>query len=350
MPVTVSSPVVKPIIEYDEFTGRLEAVRTVEVRPRVSGYIDSIHFDEGQKVKKGDLLVVIDPRPFQARVNSLQARVKQMEAARNLAKANKDRAQSLIDANAISREEYEVSHSEMLQAEADLEAAKADLEIAKLDLDFTRVTAPIDGIADRYHVTEGNLVTGEPLNATVLTTIVPHNPIYAYYEIDERSFLRNVRRYFDGEMPGRASDERLPAYLGLDDEEGYPHEGEIDFSSNRLNPNTATLAVRAIFENDDEFLTPGLFARVRVPISREKDTMLIPDHVIGVDQTHRFVWVINEDNTAEQRRLTLGPKHEGMRVVRSGLEPRDRIAVSGIQFIRPGMPVAPQEQTAEGES
>ncbi|MEO0509894.1 MAG: efflux RND transporter periplasmic adaptor subunit [Verrucomicrobiota bacterium] len=340
LPVQVAAPLQKPVIEYAQFTGRLEAVEMVEVKPRVSGYIESVNFEEGEKVSKGDLLFIIDPRPFQAQVNRLKAQLQQQEAALSLAQANLKRAESLIEVAAISQEEADIRRSESLQAEADLAAAKAELEAAELDLSFTQIMAPIDGIADRFQATTGNLVTGD---VTTLTTIVPHDPIYAYYEIDERSFLAGVRRYFDGESPGRGSDVQIPAYLGLDDEDGFPHEGIIDFASNQLDPDTATITIRALFENENEFLTPGLFARIRVPVSREKERILIPDTAIGTDQNLKYVWVVSEGNTPERRIIELGPKHEGYRIVHKGLSQEDRFVVKGIQFIRPGVTLDPQE-------
>lgn len=341
-PVPVVQPTVKNIAEYADYTGRLEAVEIAAVRPRVSGYIESIHFAEGQLIHAGDLLYKIDPRPFQAQVNRLKAQVNQAEAALSLAQANLNRSQKLIEVNAISREEADIRKSEALQAEADLEAAIASLDAANLDLEFTQVVAPIDGIADRREVTVGNLVVA---SQTELTSIVPHKPIYAYYEVDERTFLSTARQLFKGEAVPRRSEMNIPAWLGLDDEEGFPHEGVINFASNQLNPNTATLTVRALFKNEDEFLTPGLFARIRVATSPKEDRILIPDTAIGTDQTIKYVWVVKEDNSVERRSLELGPMHKDLRIVRSGLTPDERIITSGTQFIRPGMTVAPQ--TAE---
>lgn len=333
--VTVATPQVKEVTEWSEYTGRLEAVETVEVRPRVSGYIDSIRFAEGQKVKAGDLLAIIDPRPFQAQVNRLKAQVAQAEAAQQLAETNLTRAKRLIENRAISQEELDVRSSESRQTEADLEAAKAELAAAQLDLDFTRVTAPIDGIVDRHLITAGNLV--DP--STMLTTIVPHSPIYAYFEVDERSFLRDLRRH--GSTLGSSGSVR--AEMGLDDEQGFPHEGVINFTGNQLNPNTATITLRALFKNEDEFLTPGLFARVRIPAGKPDDALLIPDAAIGSDQSLKYVWVIGKDNLPERRTLELGPKFEGKRIVRSGLQADDQIVVNGIQYVRPGAPVNPVE-------
>lgn len=340
-PVTVAKPIMKKVAEWAKYTGRLEAVEMVEVRPRVSGFIDSVHYNEGQKVKAGDLLFIIDPRPFEAKVNRLKAQLTQAEAALSLAQANLKRAERLIESNAISQEDADIRKSEALQAEADLAAAEAELKLAELDLGFTRVTAPIDGIADRHEVTVGNVVNGESVNATLLTTIVPHDPIYAYFEVDERSFLRNVRRYFEGELPGRGKGS-IPVEMGLADEEGFPFKGETNFASNQLDRDTATLTVRAIFQNPDEFLTPGLFCRLRTQSSKEKDTILIPDSAVGSDQTLRYVWVIGENNLAERRTVELGPKHEGLRIVRTGLTTDETIVINGIQFVRPGAPVTPQ--------
>ncbi|MGE9297236.1 MAG: efflux RND transporter periplasmic adaptor subunit, partial [Puniceicoccales bacterium] len=277
-----------------------------------------------------------------AQVNQRKAQVSQAEAQMSLADANKLRAERLIESDAISEEELDIRRSQQLQAQADLEAAKASLEAAELDLSFTRVTAPIEGIADRYFVTEGNLVTGENQSATLLTTIVPHNPIYAVFEVDERSFLKNLRSYFNGNYPGRSETGAIPAYLGLDGEEGYPREGSINFASNRLDPGTATLTVRAIFDNDDGFMTPGLFARIRVPQSKEKDGILIPQEAVGASQSIRYVWVVKDDNTVAQRQIKLGPVIDGMRLVNEGLEGDETIIISGIQFVQPGAPVNPQ--------
>jgi multidrug efflux system membrane fusion protein len=338
-PVPVTQPTIKKIAEYADYTGRLEAVEIAEVRPRVSGYIESIHFAEGQMLHAGDLLYKIDPRPFQAQVNRLKAQVNQAEAALSLAQANLNRSQKLIEVNAISREEADIRKSEALQAEADLEAAIASLDAANLDLEFTQVVAPIDGIADRREVTVGNLVVA---SQTELTTIVPHKPIYAYYEVDERTFLSTARQLFKGEAVPRRNEMNIPAWLGLDDEEGFPHEGVINFASNQLNPNTATLTVRALFQNEDEFLTPGLFARIRVATSEKAERILIPDTAIGTDQTIKYVWVVKTDNSVQRRTLELGPMHQDLRIVRSGLTADERIITSGTQFIRPGMTVAPQ--------
>ena len=337
--VPVANPIELELTEYTEYTGRLEAVEIVDVKPRVSGYIESIHFKEGQKVRKGDLLFEIDPRPFQAQVNRLKAQVAQTEAALKLANANKNRAERLIESRAISLEEIDIRESEAYQAQADLEAAQAELEAAELDLSFTQVTAPINGIADRHFVTLGNLVTGD---LTSLTTIMPHAPIHAYYEVDERSFLRGVRAYFEGDQPGRGSGVKIPAYLGLDDEEDFPHEGVIDFASNQIDPNTATITIRALFENKNEFLTPGLFARIRVPVSKKQKRILIPDTSIASDQSIRYVWVVSADNTPERRQIELGPRHKNYRIVRSGLTTEDRIVISGIQYLRPGIVLDPQ--------
>lgn len=337
--VPVANPIELELTEYADYTGRLEAVEMVDVKPRVSGYIKSIHFKEGQKVQKGDLLFVIDPRPFQAQVNRLKAQVSQAEAALELANANKKRVERLIESRAISEEEVDIRESEAHQAKADLEAAQAELEAAELDLGFTRVIAPINGIADRHFVTLGNLVTGD---LTSLTTLIPHAPIHAYYEVDERAFLRGVRAYFEGDQPGRGSGVKIPAYLGLDDEKGFPHEGFIDFASNRIDPNTATITIRALFENKNEFLTPGLFARIRVPVSKEQKRILIPDTSIASDQAIRYVWVVGANNNPERRQIELGPQHESYRIIRSGLTTEDCIVTSGIQYIRPGITLDPQ--------
>ncbi|MGD7653227.1 MAG: efflux RND transporter periplasmic adaptor subunit [Verrucomicrobiales bacterium] len=343
--VEFSTPLVKEIIEYADHTGRLEALEMVELRPRVSGYIQSVHFTEGQKVNKGDLLFVIDPRPFETEVSRHMALVRQNEAAFALAESNLVRGEKLVLNHSISREESEIRQSKALQAHAELQAAKANLKHAELDLEFTRVTAPITGIAGRYHATVGNLVVGEALTATLLTTIVPRSPIYAYFEVDERSLLHRTRHFFNGGQPNLLTEKNIPAYLGLEDETGFPRQGLINYRSNQLDPDTATITIRARFENEDEFLTPGLFARIRVPVSDKSERILIPDSAIGTDQAVKYVWTLNSDDKPERRTLTLGPKHENYRVVYAGLAKTDRIIVRGIQFVRPGVPLALEETT-----
>ncbi len=341
--INVVEPVVKPLIEWAHFTGRLEAVESVEVRARVSGYLQSVNFQEGQLVNQGDLLFEIDPRPFQAEVNLGKARVAQAEAAKTLADANKKRARDLIQSNAISQEQLDIRNSEALQADADLLAAQAELEAAELDLEFTKIKAPITGIAGRYGVTKGNLVQGGSAQATLLTTIVPQDPIYVVFDVDERSYLQGMRKIQSGELPGRAQNGHMPVEIQLSDETQFEHRGVINFKNNQLNPGTATMRVRGLIENPGAFLTPGMFARVRTPASKEVERLLVPDLAVQTDQELKFVWVVDPDNTAQRRTVEVGPLQENQRIIRSGLKPGERVVVSGLQFLQPGMPVSPRE-------
>lgn len=341
--VTVQRPIIKEIVEWDEYTGRLEAVDYVEVRARVSGFLESVHFEEGQPVKKGAVLFKIDPRPFKAEVAARAAAVEEAKARLQLAEMNRNRAKGLVESKAIAQEEFDTRVNAYAQALAAVDAAKAELEAANLQLEFTEVTAPISGIIGKKRVTEGNLVTGGAEGTTVLTTIVPHNPIYAYFNIDEHAVLKYLRLVMEGKMPGRTDDGQATVEMGLADSEGYPFKGTIDFVNNRLDEETATLEARAKFENDDEFLTPGLFARLRMPGSPKYSATLIPDEAVGSDQRSKYVWVITDKGIAEKRPVTLGPLHEDLRIVRSGLEPTDRIVVNGLQRVRPGAPVEATE-------
>ncbi|GHC00640.1 efflux RND transporter periplasmic adaptor subunit [Cerasicoccus arenae] len=341
--INVVEPVVKPITEWAVFTGRLEAVESVEIRARVSGYLQTVNFEEGQAVQKGDLLFEIDPRPFTAVVNVGKARLAQAEAAQTLADANKKRAEDLINSNAISREQLDVRNSEALQAKADVLAAQAELDAAELDLEFTKIRAPISGIAGRYGLTEGNLVQGGSAQSTLLTTIVPQDPIYVYFDVDERTYLEGLRRIRSGELPGRADNGHMPVEIQLSDETEFSHQGVINFKDNQLNTGTATIRVRGLLQNPDSFLTPGMFARVRTPASKEAERLLIPDLAVQTDQELKFIWVVGDDNIVQRRTVEIGPIHEKLRVIRSGLEPTERVVVSGLQFLQPGMPVTPRE-------
>ncbi|WP_269540629.1 efflux RND transporter periplasmic adaptor subunit [Cerasicoccus fimbriatus] len=345
--INVASPEVQSLIEWATFTGRLQAVEDVDILARVSGYLDSVHFEEGQLVEKGDLLFEIDPRPFQAEVNLAKARLAQAEAAKTLSDANKKRAEDLIRSNAISREQLDIRNSEALQAEADVMAAQAELEAAELDLEFTRIKAPITGIAGLYGVTEGNLVRGGEGQATLLTTVVPQDPIYVYFDVDERTYLQGIRRIQSGELPGRADNGHMPVEIQLSDENDFNHKGVINFKDNQLTPGTATMRVRGLLENPDGLLTPGMFARVRTPASKEAERILIPDLAVLTDQELKYVWVVGPDNIVQRRTVEVGPLHGKLRTIRSGLEANERVAVSGIQFLQPGMPVTPRENAGQ---
>lgn len=340
--VTVSQPLVRELIEWDEYTGRLEAVESVEVRARVSGYLQSINFKEGAIVKKGDLLFLIDPRPYKAELDRAEAELKVTKARLELARNDLARAKKLLTARAISEEEADTRSADVNVAQATLEQGKAAVEAARLNVEFTQVTAPISGRISREFVTEGNLINGGT-GGTLLTTIVSLDPIYCYAEADEQAFLKYVRLAREGKRPS-SRDEQNPVYLALADEEGFPHKGHMDFVDNQLDPDTGTITGRAIFPNPDLTLTPGLFARVRIPGSGKYDAILLPDEAIGSDQSQRFVMIVNNENTTEHRKVELGPIVNGLRIIRKGLKPGDWVIVKGVQRVRPGMKVDPQKE------
>ncbi len=342
-PVSVAQPLMKSIVEWDEYTARLQAVETVQVRARVSGYLESIQFKEGSVVKKGDQLFVIDPRPFEAELNRLEAQLKQAQAAEENARAQFLRAERLKVTESISEEEYQIRLASRRGAAADVQSARAALKTAKLNLEFTQVRAPIGGRISRPFVTEGNLVQGGVGEATVLTTIVSLDPIHAYFEASERAYLKYVRLSRSGNRPS-SREVRNPVYMRLADEEGFSRRGHIDFIDNLLDPNTGTMTGRAIFANADWLLVPGLFARVRVPGSRNHEALLIPDAAIGSDQTEQYIYVVGEDDAISYRKVKVGPLVHGLRVVREGLQPQERIVITGLQRVRPGIKVTPEPE------
>jgi RND family efflux transporter MFP subunit len=341
--VTVSRPVVQEIIEWDEYTGRLEATENVEVRARVNGYLQSIHFKDGAIVKKGDLLFVIDPRPYVAELDRVMAELKLAEARLALAKSDYARAQKLLQFRAISQEEADTRAATERQAQESVEGGRAAVKAARLNVEFTRITAPIGGRIGRRLVTEGNLINGGSAEATLLTTIVSMDPIYVYFETDERSHLKYVRLSKNGNGPN-SREAKSPVYLALADEKGFPRRGHLDFIDNRLDSKTGTMRSRAVFSNQDFALSPGLFGRVRLQGSQRYEAVLVPDEAIASDQAQRFVLVVNGDNTVEPRVVQLGPVIHGFRVIRAGLTADDRLVVSGMQRARAGQKVDPEER------
>jgi multidrug efflux system membrane fusion protein len=324
--VTVAEVIHRPLRDWSEFTGRLEAVQSVEIRPRVSGYIDRIGFEEGVRVKKGQILFRIDPRPFRAEAErQLAARTRALSEL-DLAKANHARAQRLIGENAISREEFERLSSADAVAVSDLAAANAALSAAKLNLEFTEVRAPIDGRVSRALITQGNLVSSDSL----LTTIVSDDPVYASFDADEQTFLRYSRN-----AANRTAGED-PVYMGLTDEKDFPHRGRLNFVDNQVDRKTGTIRTRAVFANPDGIYTPGLFVRIRLVGRDTRDAVLIDDRAVGTDLGKKFVFVLKNDSTVDYRGVTLGPDVDGLRVVDSGLRVGEVIVVNGLQRVRPG--------------
>ncbi len=333
-PVTVAEVIHRPLREWQEFSGRLQAVNTVEVRPRVSGYVDRVAFSDGARVKKGQLLFQIDPRPFQAEVERLIAERNRSVSDLELAKANRARAERLISAHAISREEYERQVAAETSAQGGLGSIDASLQEARLNREFTEVRAPIDGHVSRAIITAGNLVT----SASLLTTLVSDDPVYVYFDADEQTYLRYAKGQHD---LSRANGGPSQVFIGLVDEDGYPHPGQLDFVDNQVDPATGTIRARAALANPDGRYTPGLFARVRLIGGEDHDSVLIEDRAVGTDLSKKFVLALTADNRIEYRLVELGPEINGLRVVTRGLAPNDLIVVSGLQHVRPGQTVAP---------
>ncbi|GAB6387713.1 efflux RND transporter periplasmic adaptor subunit [Stutzerimonas marianensis] len=332
--VSVAQVIEQQVTEWDELTGRLEAPESVEIRPRVSGFIDKVAFEEGELVNKGDLLFQIDPRPFEAEVKRLQAELQQALATQRRTASEAERGERLRANNAISAELADARVSAASEAKSAVAAIQAQLEAARLDLGFTRVTAPIDGRVGRAMITAGNLVNaGEAL----LTTLVSTDKVYAYFEADERTYLK----YRELARNGSRGDE-TPVYLGLSDEEGHPHLGHMDFVDNQVDPRTGTIRGRAVFDNRDGSFTPGLYARLKLVGSATYDAVLIKDVAVGTDLGKKFVLVLEEDGKVSYRAVELGPKLEGLRIVRNGLAEGETIVVNGLQRVRPGSPVTPE--------
>jgi RND family efflux transporter MFP subunit len=341
--VTVSQPVTRDVVEWDEYTGRLEAVESVDVRARVNGYLQSIHFTDGAIVKKGALLFVIDPRPYQAELNRAQAALEQAIARYERTQKDFARAQQLVKSRAISQEEVDTRSADQREAQEAVQAGRAAVEAARLNVEFTQVRAPISGRISREFVTVGNLINGGTAESTLLTRIVSLDPIYGYFDVDERAFLKYTRLWRNGTRPG-SHEANIPVYLGLADETGFPHQGQLNFIDNRLDPNTGTMTGRAVFHNPELALIPGLFARLRLPGSNRYKALLISDEAIGSDQTQRFVFVVNDEHIVDYRRVELGPIINGLRVILDGLKPEDWVIVNGVQRVRTGAKVDPQPQ------
>lgn len=337
--VSVATVINETITEWDEFTGRLEAPQTVELRPRVSGYINAVAFAEGSLVKQGDLLFEIDPRPFQAEVDRLTADLRSSKARLDLAKRDLQRAKSLKRQNAISLEQVDNRESQLQQAQAQVESTTSALAIAKLNLSFTKVTAPINGRVSRALITEGNYVTA---GQSLLTSLVSIDAVHAYFDADEQTYLKYISLANQGERPS-SREQRNPVYMSLANEKDFPHSGYIDFVDNQVNPSTGTIRARAVFENENGKFTPGLFARIRVIGSGRYDGILISDRAVNTDLNNKYVLVVNGENKVEYRPVRLGPKLNGLRIVRDGLNASEQIVVNGLQRVRPGMEVNPEQ-------
>jgi RND family efflux transporter MFP subunit len=345
-PVTVATPLVKPITEWDEYTGRFEAVQSVEIRARVSGYLTAINFKDGQMVKEGDLLFTIDPRPYQAALDQARAAVVRAETQQQLAASDLERATRLLQSRAVSVEEYESRLQRKKEADAALEGSKASLRTAELDLNFTQIRSPISGRVSAKRIDVGNLVSGGTSGATLLTTVVSLNPIRFVFDASESAYLRYTRLQQRGQRQS-SRDVANPVYVKLSDEDAWSRRGEMDFVDNQVNARTGTIRGRAIFKNDDLFLTPGTFGRLRLLAQAEYPAVLIPDSAIISDQARRVVAVVAADGTVNFRPIVSGPIVDGLRVVREGLSGQDKIVINGLQRVRPGSKVSPTDGRIE---
>jgi RND family efflux transporter MFP subunit len=337
-PVTVSGPKLQTLTEWDEYTGRFSAVDRVEIRARVSGYLDEIRFTDGQDVKAGDVLFVIDQRPFRIALERAEAR-------RDLAQKEYDRYKRLAQTSASSQQSLD-------ERSQGLRDAKAALEEARLNMEFTEVKSPINGRVSRHLVDQGNLISGGDSGATLLTTVVSDNPIHFYFDASEQELLKYTRLDLEGKRVS-SRDEAKPVFVKLQDEQDYVHKGKMDFVDNEIDRSTGSIQGRAILENDDGSLLPGLFGRLRLAGSGEYEAMLVPDEATATNQSQKIVFVVNAEDMVEPRPVVLGPLYEGKwRIVRSGIGPEDRIVWAGLAKVRPGMKVTPKplEEAATKEA
>ncbi len=351
--VTVTQAILKKIQDWDEYTGRLAPMGTVDVRPRVSGYITEVKFVDGDLVKKGQPLFIIDPRPYQADYDRARAEVAKADAALTLAGADFERARQLRDKGVTAAGDFDQRSANYQQATGAAQSARAALEAAKLNLEFCTVTSPIDGRASLANVTVGNLVSADGKDP--LTTIVSTNPIYAYADVDERSLLRYVRYYQSKKAGPEDVDEvKVPIQLALQDESDFSHTGYIDFIDNRVDPSTGTIRLRGVFDSENGLLGPGLFVRVRIPSGEPYEAVLVPQRSVASDQGQKYVVLVLPDNTAEIRPVELGTLSDDMQVIKSGVKAGDTVVVDGLLKVRPGQKVDPKpiskpEAPAEAE-
>jgi RND family efflux transporter MFP subunit len=336
--VSVSYPVERDVTNYAEYTGRTESVESVQIRARVSGYLEKINFQEGMIVKEGDVLYEIDPRPYKAVLDQAKGNVDSLDARLKRQDADLKRAEKLVGTAAMSREDFDKIVGDRGETAASLVAQQAAVAQAQLNLDFTKVLAPVSGRVSRLLITRGNLVTADN---TVLTTLVSLDPMWVYFDVDERTVLR-VRQLIREGKAKSARDGEIPVFLGLANEEGFPHRGTINFVDNQINPKTGTLRLRGVFPNKDDVLAPGLFARVRVPIGFPHQTLLLSDRALDSDQGQKIVYIVNQDNEVVSRPVRLGALHDGLREITDGLKPRERVIVNGLQQVRPGVTVDPK--------
>jgi RND family efflux transporter MFP subunit len=340
--VTVANPIEKVVTEWDEYTGRFQAVDTVDVRARISGVLDEVKFKDGATVKKGDLLFVIDSRPFERVLDREKANLASAKVRAEFTAKDVERARPLLKNQTVSEQVFDQRLQAQREADAAVRSSEASVKSAQLDVDFTRIEAPVTGRISRRLVSEGNYITGGSGSGTLLTTIVTTDPIQFYFDMSEADYLKYVRLGTLDTRPGQKGHSN-PIYLGLQDEASFPYRGEMDFVDNRIDENTGTLRVRAIFDNPQRLFQPGLFAHIRLAGSGEYKATMLPDAAIATDQSNRFVFVVDDQGMVSQKNVTLGPVIDNLRVIRSGLELTDWVIVKGIQRARAGIKVTPEK-------
>lgn len=348
-PVTVAKPLQRQVVDYDEYTGRFRAVQAVVVQAQVSGYLDSIHFTDGQLVKKGDLLFEIDPRTYQAAVDAAKAELEKAQSGLKLAAIDLKRAERLLPSGATTQETVDTRRANYLAAQANVDVAKADLEKAKLNLSFTKITAPVSGRISNTKVDVGNLIQGGGSSSTVLTTIVSVDPVYFVFDMSETEFLRYAKVHGKDlrPAPGQPGPQ---VEVRLLDETSFHRKGHLDFIDNRFDRATGTIRLRAEFPNSDGLLLPGIFGRLRLPVSAPYQALLVPDRAIVSDQANKLVMVVGKGNVVKPQPVTLGGIFDGLRVIKSGLAPNDEVIIDGLLRARPGAPVTPQETTLDASA
>ncbi len=348
-PVTVAQPVKRTVTDWDEFTGRFEAVEEVQIRPRVGGYVTNVEFKDGDIVHAGDLLYLIDSRPFEAVAAQADGQLADARAKAELAKRELDRGLNLVQTSAVSEQVVDQRRQALQAAHAAETVAEGALKAAQLNVEFTHVTAPITGRVSRHLVSVGNLVQGSDTGtSTLLTTIVSMDPIYVYFDVDEATYLKNNRLWFEGKRPS-SRDTANPVQVTLSGETKPSHDGHMDFLDNRLDVSTGTLRSRAVIGNHDFSILPGQFGRVRLIGSSPYEALLIPDTAVATDQSRKIVFVVKDDNTVEARAVMLGPLDEGLRVIREGLKAEDHVIVDGLQRARVGAKVTPHMASGAGK-
>jgi RND family efflux transporter MFP subunit len=339
--VTVSYPLEREVADYADFTGQTAPVKSVDVRARVWGFLQSVNFTEGALVKKGDLLFQIDPRPYQALVNQAKSKILQDQAQLKHNDALYERIQKLRLRGAATQEDLDKALADRDTIQATLLADQADLETKQLDLNFTRVDAPISGRVSRYEVTEGNVVQSGQNGGTLLTTIVSVDPMYIYFDVDERTLLQVSRQLQTGELKN-VQETAYPFSVGLADEPSFPRKGSVNFMDNKVDPGTGTLRLRGTTANSDGMLTPGLFVRCHLPLGAPRHVIQVSEQALGSDQGQKFVYLVDEKNEIVYRPIKVGRLYEGLRVVESGLSTTDKVVVIGLQRVQPGTKVNPK--------